>query len=177
MKKYYTFAMVLYKDSTTYDYYKVIDYIEKNYKYYAYIEHKEDIDDKKDHTHVLMHFDNKRYNTGVSKELGVPFNYIVNANLIPYLRYLIHFDDEDKKQYSIDEVHGSLVPRLREIISSNKKTEVEQVSYIISFISDYKAFLTITDLSQFVLQNGCYSAFRRNYTFFKDLILDHNRHF
>lgn len=177
MKKYYTFAMVLYKDSTSYDYYKVINYIEKNYKYYAYIEHDEDIDNKKEHTHVLVHFDNKRYNTGVAKELNVPSNYIVNANLIPYLRYLIHFDDEDKKQYSVDEVKGSLQLRLKEIISNNKKSETEQVAYIISFISDYKGWLTITDLSQFVLQSGCYSAFRRNYTFFKDLILDHNRHF
>lgn len=177
MKKYYTFAMVLYKDSTSYDYDKVINYIEKNYKYYAYIEHTGDSEDKKNHTHVLMHFDNKRYNTGVSKELNVPSNYIVNANLIPYLRYLIHFDDEDKKQYSVEDVHGTLVPRLKEIISGDKRTETEQVAYIISFISDSKKWLTITDLSLFVLQNGCYSAFRRNYSFFKDLLLDHNRFF
>lgn len=176
MKKYYTFAMVLYKDSTSYDYKKVIKYIEKNYKYYAYIEHDEDTENKKKHTHVLVHFDNKRYNTGVAKELNIPANYIVNANLIPYLRYLIHFDDEDKKQYSIDAVHGSLVCRLREIISNDKKSEIEQVSSIISFITDYKGWLYITDLSQFVILNGCYSAFRRNYTFFKDLVLDHNRH-
>lgn len=177
MKKYYTFAMVLYKDSTSYDYDKVIKYIEKNFKYYAYIEHDKDDEDKKLHTHVLMHFDNKRYSSAISKELNVPVNYIVNANLIPYLRYLIHFDDEDKFQYSVEDVKGTLQLRLKEIISSNKKSEVEQVSYIISFITDSKNMLTITDLSQFVLQNGCYSAFRRNYYFFKDLILDHNRHF
>lgn len=177
MKKYYTFAMILYKDSEVYDYNEVINYIEKNFKYYAYIEHEKDDEVKKNHTHVLMHFDNKRYNTGVSKELGVPSNYIVNANLIPYLRYLIHFDDEDKKQYSVDLVHGTLQLRLKEIISQDKKTETEQVSYIISFITDSKSFLSITDLSLFVLQNGCYSAFRRNYLFFKDLVLDHNRHF
>lgn len=176
MKKYYTFAMVLYKDSTSYDYKKIINYIEKNYKYYAYIEHKPDSEDGKKHTHVLMHFDNKRYNTGVAKELNIPSNYVVNANLIPYLRYLIHFDDEDKIQYSVDQVQGTLSTRLREIVSTNKKSETEQVSYIISFISDYKGFITITDLSQFVLQNGVYSAFRRNYTFFKDLILDHNKY-
>ena len=176
MKKYYTFAMVLYKDSTSYDYKKIINYIEKNYKYYAYIEHKPDSEDGKKHTHVLMHFDNKRYNTGLAKELNIPSNYVVNANLIPYLRYLIHFDDEDKIQYSVDQVQGTLSTRLREIVSTNKKSETEQVSYIISFISDYKGFITITDLSQFVLQNGVYSAFRRNYTFFKDLILDHNKY-
>ena len=176
MKKYYTFAMVLYKDSTSYDYKKIIKYIEKNYKYYAYIEHDKDEEDKKKHTHVLVHFDNKRYNTGVAKELNIPSNYVVNANLIPYLRYLIHFDDEEKHQYSVDEVHGSLVPRLKEVISSNKKTESEMVSFIMSFIFEFTGFLTITDLSQFVIQNGCYSAFRRNYTFFKDLVLDHNKY-
>lgn len=174
MKKYYTFAMILYKDSTSYDYKKVIKYIEKNYKSYAYIEHDKDIEHGKKHTHLLIHFDNKRYNTGVSKELGVPSNYIQNANLIPYLRYLIHFDDEDKKQYSIEEVKGPLQLRLREIISRDKKTEVEQVSYIMSFIIDYPTWLYITELSQFVIANGCYSAFRRNYHFFKDLVLDHN---
>lgn len=174
MKKYYTFAMILYKDSKTYDYKKVIKYIEKNYKYYAYIEHKPDDEHGKKHTHVLMHFDNKRYNTGVSKELGVPSNYIVNANLIPYLRYLIHFDDEDKEQYSVDQVNGSLQLRLKEIISSDKKTEVEQVSYIMSYIIDNSNWLYITEVAQFVITNGCYSAFRRNYHFFKDLILDHN---
>lgn len=176
MKKYYTFAMVLYKDSTSYDYKKVIKYIEKNYKYYAYIEHEPDSESGKKHTHVLMHFDNKRYNTGISKELNIPANYIVNANLIPYLRYLIHFDDEEKRQYPIDAVKGSLAFRLREIISNDKRSETEQVSSIISFITDFKGWLFMTDLTQFVLLNGCYSAYRRNYTLFKDLVLEHNRH-
>lgn len=177
MKKFYTFAMVLYKDSTTYNYEKIIDYIEKNYKYYAYIEHEPETEDSKYHTHVLVHFDNKRYNTGVAKELGLAPNYIVNANLIPYLRYLIHFDDEDKKQYSVEQVHGSLAPRLRDILSKDKKTESEQVAEIMSFIFESDKWLYITDLAQFVLSNGTYSAFRRNYNFFKDLVLDHNRHF
>lgn len=177
MKKFYTFAMVLYKDSTSYDYEKVINYIEKNYKYYAYIEHEPEKEETKLHTHVLVHFDNKRYNTGVAKELNIPSNYIVNANLIPYLRYLIHFDDEDKKQYPLDSVKGSLALRLRDILSKDKKTEGEQVAEIMSFIFEYNGWLYITDLAQFVLSSGTYSAFRRNYNFFKDLILDHNKHF
>lgn len=177
MKKFYTFAMVLYKDSTSYDYEKVINYIEKNYKYYAYIEHEPEKEETKPHTHVLVHFDNKRYNTGVAKELNIPSNYIVNANLIPYLRYLIHFDDEDKRQYPLDAVKGSLAFRLRDILSKDKKTEGEQVAEIMSFIFDYNGWLYITDLAQFVLRSGTYSAFRRNYNFFKDLVLDHNKHF
>ena len=176
MKKYYTYAMVLYKDSTTYDYQKVIDYIEKNYKYYAYIEHKPEKDQTKEHTHLLVHFDNKRYASAISKELNVGVNYIQNANLIPYLRYLIHFDDEDKIQYSIEEVHGPLFNKLKDIISKDTKTESEQVAEIMSYIFESNEWLYVTNVAQFVLNNGCYSAFRRNYSFFKDLVLEHNRH-
>lgn len=176
MKKYYTFAMILYKDSMTYDYNKVIDYIESNYKYYAYIEHQPEKDQTKEHTHVLMHFDNKRYATAISKELGVEVNYIQNANLIPYLRYLIHYDDEDKIQYDVENVIGPLKTRLKENISKSKQTETEQVATIMSFIFEVDHWLTITELSQFVLKTNTYSAFRRNYSFFKDLVLDHNQH-
>lgn len=177
MKKYYTFAMVLYKDSTSYNYKEIIKYIEKNFKYYAYIEHKAEGEKTKKHTHVLMHFDNKRYVTGVAKELGIASNYIINVNFVPYLRYLIHFDDEDKIQYNIDDVKGTLTARLRELISTTKKTETEQVATIMSFIFEFQGWLTISCLSQYVLQVGCYSAFRRNYGFFKDLVLDHNTKF
>lgn len=177
MKKYYTFAMVLYKDSTSYDYEKIINYIEKNFKYYAYIEHLPEKDQTKEHTHMLVHFDNKRYASGVAKELNLPVNYIQNANLIPYLRYLIHFDDEDKIQYNVNEVHGPLSCKLIDILNRNKQTETEQVATLMSFIFEFDGWLTLTELSQFVLRSNCYSAFRRNYSFFKDLILDHNKKF
>lgn len=176
MKKYYTFAMILYKDSLTYDYYKIIKYIEENYKYYAYIEHEPDTEHGKVHTHVLIHFDNKRYNTGISKELNIPSNYIQNANLVPYLRYLIHFDNEEKKQYSVEDVKGTLKQKLIDSLNT-KQSETEQVATIMSFIIDYNGWLYITELAQFVIANGVYSAFRRNYSFFKDLVLDHNKHF
>lgn len=175
MKKYYTFAMILYKNSESYNYKEVIKYIEKNWKHYAYIEHDEDDENKKKHTHVLMHFDNKRYNTAISKEIGVPSNYIVNVNLIPYLRYLIHLDDEDKKQYTIDEVHGTLQNKLRSILTNNKLDEVEQVTIISSFIFESSSWLSHTALLQYVLQVGCYSAYRRNFTLFDKLILEHNK--
>lgn len=176
-QKAYTFALILYKDSLNYDYNKVIDYIEKNWKYYAYIEHQPEKDESKEHTHLLVHFDNKRYPTAISKEIGVPENYIQKANLIPYLRYLIHLDDEDKIQYSIDSVHGSLQKKLREVMLSDKMSESEQVSVICAYIFEYDDYLSHSILIDFVLQNGCYSAYRRNFLLFKELVLEHNRHF
>lgn len=172
MKKYYTYAMVLYKETESYDYNEVIKYIENNYENYAYIVH--DRDDKKIHTHVLVHFKNKRYATAISKELGVPINYIEKANLIPYLRYLIHFDDEDKFQYNVDDVRGPMKKQLISILDP-KLDEVEQVSIISSFIFENSDYLSHTSLLQYVLRVKCYSAYRRNFALFNQLILEHNR--
>ena len=177
VEKAYTFAFILYKDSISYDYDKIIDYIEKNWKHYAYICHRPDKDETKEHTHVLVHFDNKRYNSSIAKELNIGVNYIQKANLIPYLRYLIHLDDEDKIQYSIDDVYGTLKSKLSTILTNDKMSETEQVSCICDFIFESSCFLTHSILIQFVLQNGCYSAYRRNFLLFKELILENNRKF
>lgn len=174
-KKYYTYAFILYKDSTTYDYSKILGYIEQNWEQYAYICHQPEKEEKKEHIHVLVHFNNKRYISSISKEIGLAENYIEPCNLIPYLRYLIHFDDEDKIQYSPYEVFGSLQSKLIACIKS-KKEESEQVSCIVSYIAEFQGTLHIFTLIQFVLQNGLYSAFRRNYNFFKDLVLEHNKY-
>lgn len=172
MNKFYTYAMVLYKDTETYNYNKVIKYIENNYEQYAYIVH--DKDDKKVHTHVIIHFKNKRYATSISKELGVPLNYIEKCNLIPYLRYLIHIDDEDKHLYKLDEVKGTLKDKLKTILEP-KLEEVEQVSIISSYIFESNDYLTHTLLLQYILKVGCYSAYRRNFSLFNNLILEHNK--
>lgn len=174
-KKYYTYAMILYKDSMSYDYDKIINYITSNWSMYGYIEHEPEKDETKKHTHVLVHFNNKRYINAIAKELNLPSNYIEPVNFIPYLRYLIHFDDEDKIQYTTNDVVGPLQSKLVLILSKGTLSEEEQVSLICDYIFESPVKVSLTDLLQNVLANGCYSAFRRNYTFFKDLVLENNR--
>lgn len=175
-KKFYTFNIVLYKDSTSYDYHRIIDYITMHWDSYAYIEHKAEKDETKVHTHVLVHFNNRRYLSGVAKELSINECYIEPCNLIPFLRYLIHLDDEDKIQYSPYEVVGPLQTKLIELVTQTKTSEVEQVSMIFDFIAESNKYLTQTLLLQFVLQNGCYSAYRRNFSLFYNLVLEHNKY-
>lgn len=174
-KKYYTYNLILYRDSLDYDYHKVIDFIVQNWTTYGYIEHEPEKDETKKHTHVLVHFNNKRYISSIAKELNIKENYIQPCNLIPFLRYLIHLDDEDKIQYSPYEVVGPLQKRLLEIVKNSSMSESEQVSCILEYIFEFDGFLHLCTLIQFVLQNGCYSSFRRNYHFFKDLVLEHNQ--
>lgn len=170
--KSYTFALILYRDSSNYDYNEVIDYITTTYQKYAYIEHEPEGEEKKKHTHVLLHFDNKRYRTSLSKELGIPINYIVKANLKPYLRYLIHYDDEDKKQYTYDKVHGPLKIMLIDITKAN--SEEANFGEIVLYISQQERKITFHELTSYVLENGMYGAYRRNITAIKTLLKEHN---
>lgn len=86
-----------------------LEKIKFNLAKYAYIKHDKDIDVdgvvKKLHFHVLLEF----INGANKKQLCVDFNLKPNmfqsvSNVIGYLRYLVHKDDAEKYQYSVDDV-------------------------------------------------------------------------
>lgn len=174
-KKYYCFAFVLYEDSHDYDYFSILDYITKNWTTYGYIEHSPEKDETKYHTHVLVQFPNKRYITAISKEIGLAENYIQPCNFIPYMRYLIHYDNEDKIHYSPNDVHGPIRLKLIKNIKGSLEEE-EQAQFITDYIFKTEGHLTLYNLANFVIINGYYSCFRRNYIFFKDLLLEKNKY-
>lgn len=167
------YGLILYKDSTEYNYDEVISYIEKNIEKYAYIEHKAEEEDKKPHTHIILYFNNKRWLSSLSQELGVSSNYFQEVKLKPYLKYLIHFDNEEKIQYSIDEVKGPLRYLLIDLIS-NKTTEQEDFVLIYDFITTYDGKLSFTEIVKFCMKNNFYSCFRRNVNAIRILINEHN---
>lgn len=176
-KKSQAFAMVLYKDSSSYDYNAIIEYITKNYSQYAYIEHKAEKEDLKDHTHVVMYFPNKRYGTSIAKndfKSNVIDLKLVPCNLIPMLRYLIHYDDEDKIQYSIDNVKGTLVDKLEKSIMG-KKSELEYLRDIVDLINDTKGKITYKVLFNYCITFNYISAYLRYYGIIKDLVIEHNQ--
>lgn len=174
-KKFNSFAMVLYKDSTSYDYNKIIEYIEKNFERYAYIEHKKEQDDLKVHTHVVIYFPNRRYVNGVAKELGSNACdlKLVSCNLVPMLRYLIHYDDEDKIQYSIDDVHGTLKEKLESIIKG-KNCDKENLNDIIDFILKCSKKVTFKAVFVYCLNMNYFSSYLRYYAIIRDIIQEHN---
>ena len=170
--KAYTFGIILYLDSTSYNYNKVIDYIESNYDLYAYIKHKPEEDDSKYHTHVIIKFPNKRYNTSVAKELGIEDNYIQKVNLNAYLKYLIHYDDEDKIQYPVSEVHGTLKNKLIDLISNN--SEESNFNEIMLYLQNNQRLITFKELTQYCMVNNMFSCYRRNLSALKLLLKEHN---
>lgn len=175
-KKYNAYCMILYKDSTSYNYNDIISFIEKNYDRYAYIEHDAEEEDKKNHTHVVMYFPNKRYANSIAKndfKSNVIDLKLKHCNLVPMLRYLIHFDDEDKKQYSIENVKGTLKEKLEDIIKC-KNSDKDNLNDIIDFILSCTCKVTFKSVFVYCLNMNYFSSYLRYYAIIRDIIQEHN---
>lgn len=175
--KYWTF--ILYEDSDTLKFNDFIDYIKQNY-IFLYIKHDKDFNEfgeiKKPHYHVVLKFDNYKWLSALSGELGIPGNFfepVHSMNAI--LMYLIHFNQPEKYQYSINDVVGSLVLKNKLIkLIKNESLEEAKVLKLYDFISNSE-YITLNELVKFALNNNLWSEFRRSSLIFIKLLEEHNK--
>lgn len=123
------FSIILYEDTTDYNIKEVLFNIKSN-KYYAYILHNKDKDNKgafkKPHYHIIIRLDNASTIKALSKKIGIKENYIqVIKNERSYIRYLIHFDDADKYQYDLEQICCSRYYQ-RKIMKAFEDVETEE---------------------------------------------------
>lgn len=154
---------------------QALDYIKRNYKDYIYILHNKDIKEdgslKKPHYHVILYFPNQKTLSSLKKQLVLnDTDFYDIKSMSGQLRYLIHFDDEDKAQYSIDDVHGSrfMIEKFNQSVK-NYCSETEQSSVIVDYIFSDNV-TSLYQVFQFVLDNDIYATYRRNYCMYKDLL-------
>lgn len=104
-KRYRNFMIMLYEDSTSYNYNDVLFDLRGSFKNYAYIKHKPETDEKKEHTHFILSLDNTRTISSIAKRVGVAPNYFQPIkSLRASCRYLVHLDTEDKTLYNLSDV-------------------------------------------------------------------------
>lgn len=173
MKRVRTIGIILWPEDETH--LLALDYIKHNFENYIYILHDRDTDEngkpKKEHYHVILRFNNQRNISTIAKKLGIgENNFYEIKSLTGQLRYLIHYDDDDKFQYDVSDVKGTLymISKFKQSLKSSQD-ETSEVSLIYEFIENSQ----IDDLHillDYVLENNLYSSFRRNYTMFKDLL-------
>lgn len=107
-KKYRHFSIILYSDSTIYNFKEVLSDLKGSFKDWAYIRHLPEKEEKKEHYHFNLHLENARSLESLSKRLGIPSNYIKVIKSVRLMdRYLIHIDDEEKRQYNLTDVKVS----------------------------------------------------------------------
>lgn len=177
-KRYRTFMLIVYKDDVNYyDYINFIlnkEFKNKNFKYCGIV-HDKDYNDngeiKKEHEHIVLYFDNPRTINSISKEMNLPPQYIEKyKSLKTALLYLLHFNQGDKAQYSIEDTYGDLQLELKKLIKNNVKTEEERVLQLLDIIDNYYSYTSYSKFLRDVCNMGLYDILRRNnYMFLKCL--------
>jgi len=132
---------------------------------------------KKEHYHVVIKFQNARYRSSVAKELEIEERFVRTANLDASLLYLIHFDDEDKFQYSVDDVQGTLKLRLQKLIANRGKDEDTKVLDLLDHIDATTTTISISYFSRYCASNGMWDVYRRGASIFNACIFEHNQLF
>lgn len=152
--------------------------IKKEYNY-ACIVHDNDLDSKgeikKSHTHVVLSFKSQRWRNSLALELGITPNYLERCrNLESSLKYLIHYNDQDKFQYDVNDVEGTLKNKLLELLEYSDMSESDKFLELVNFIYRYPTHLTLHDFLQYVCSSSLFSVYRRSAMTFNQLIKEHN---
>lgn len=172
--------LILYPDDETHM--RAFDYIKQNFEH-LYILHDKDVDLKtgelkKAHYHVVIEFKSAKWRSALSKEIGITENYIEQVkNYENVLEYLIHYNDDDKYQYSLDEVKGTFKGKLEKFLSNDGKDENEKSLELIDYIVEYPSELTLSSFSYWVAGVGKWDIFRRSSAIFIRIIDEHNSKF
>ncbi len=174
-KRYRNFMILLYKDTSSYNFDDVIFDLKGSFKNYAYIEHQPEKDEKKEHIHFILSLDNARTIESIANRLGVPSNHIQSVkSLRASCRYLIHLDNEDKTRYELTEVTVS--PSFsRKFFGAfdDLKTEEDVIDDIYLFIDnltdvDYKEAIKL--LIKFVNSQSYDTIYKRYRPEFQDYL-------
>lgn len=131
---------------------------------------------KKEHLHIILEFDNQRYLNGISKELGLEKRFIQKVQSFKQCsRYLIHLDNEEKAQYSLDELFGN-----PDMIAKAKKccTEEQSASSImwelLNILDSFDRSVSNGEMGRIALSMGYITQYNRFKSVFNDFLYEHN---
>lgn len=171
-------GMLLYPDDDSHV--SALDYICSNYTDYAYILHDKDTEEdgklKKAHYHLICYFKNARFPSAVAKELQIQPNYVQECgSQSGLLTYLIHYNDPEKYQYPLEEVHGPLLSKLKDILNKDGLSECEKVLELMRFIESCPIKMTVSKFAFYCAEEGYWDIFRRSASIFIRLIEEQNK--
>lgn len=179
-KRYYNFILVIYEDDKLYK--QQMANLQINYES-IYIRHDKDIDEegktKKPHYHFVIRLKNAKTISALAKESLVEPHMIepVKKSFDGALRYLIHFNRDDKYQYDPSEVKSIDEKLMARFIKSvnQEMSEEEKVEKIEDFIDNATGVIEMNRLEKYVRKINKWDAFRRNQSYFRAILDEHNR--
>lgn len=167
-KRYRNFMILFYEESKHYKFEDLIFNIH-GLKYYAYIKHQPEDDEKTEHYHGFIHLDSATSETALAKRLGLPkekVKYVKNVRA--GCRYLTHIDYPDKIPYSLDDVKVSSLFQ-RKFLSQfeDVKTEEEIIQDMYHWIDNFHYDNYHQKLKYFIMyiNMSCYDTIFKRYRY------------
>lgn len=148
---------------------------------YAGITHDRDLTEegllKKSHIHAVV-WGVRSTISSLASKLGIAENYIsVRGTLNSRLRYLLHLDNPEKYQYSIDSVFGSPsgLKKFRECLNVSAD-ENENVFSILALLESYpqEEYVTLLRFVKDVCSSSLFPYYRRAQSTFIELWRERN---
>lgn len=165
-KQYRNFMILFYDESKHYDFNDVIFNIH-SLKYYAYIKHEPESDEKVAHYHAFIHLDSATTEERLAKRLGIPKDKVQYVkNVRGGCRYLTHVDYPDKIQYDINDVKVSCLFQRKFLKNfEDVKTEEEIINDIYFFIDNNHCDNYVEKLKYLItfVNINCYDTIYKRY--------------
>lgn len=167
-KRYRNFMVLFYDESKHYLLEDVLFNL-RSFKYYAYIRHEPETEEKQAHYHAFIRVDSATTEDCIAKHLGIPVNMVQYVkNVRAGCRYLTHIDYPEKIQYDVGSVFVSgLFKRKFMKNFEDVKTEEEIIQDIYFFI-DNNHFDTYTEKLKYLIMFinlNCYDSVYKRYRF------------
>lgn len=164
------FLGVLYPDSDSYVFQKVISRLEDTFTDFAYITHDLDVDEmgtvKKAHIHWCGKRSSPAPISTIANALGIEENAIEFCKNWKYsLRYLIHADNPEKFQYTPDKVTANFP--FTAVIEG--KLEALKARQVYNYINENPT-VTPNSLAEWCFKNDLWSEFRRSFAIWCSLM-------
>lgn len=123
---------------------------------------------KKPHYHILLHFNNPRYTSGVAKELQIEDNLLQKCSSADsYIIYLTHKDEPLKHQYDVSDFSGTLIDKVLRVYDTPPDLE-SQFNKIIDYIENNRG-ITYRELGRWCATYGCLNIFLKYQSYFKEI--------
>lgn len=178
-KRNYNYLCVIYEDDKDFDQ-QMFHLMEE--KEVIYIRHDQDVTEegelKKPHYHFVIKLKSACTISALSKRLGVAENMIepIKKSFNGSLKYLIHFKDDNKYQYDVEEVKSNsekLLKRFKELVT-DETPGGEHAMSIQEYIHSQGDYVKMSQVGKYANQNGIWNYFIRYYSYLRDVVKEHN---
>lgn len=173
MKSDYKYEIILYPESDIYNFAEVLEDCQLFFSEWAWICHDRDKNadgtDKDIHVHFIgkNDEDDRIVPQVLAQRLGIPVQYIsFIKSWRACVRYLCHLDDSSKAPYDPSEVTANF-DYLR--FYNTKSDDDKMAKRILSYVKLHP-MITTCELTEYCIENGMYSAYRRGYAIWSTIL-------